>query len=108
MLYCVQAHELHVKCTSKIKGIIKDQYVDVSLIVKQISEEKNTFMSSLSVQKPEPEFVNVYGAQQSISRNRFVVFVVPARQATQAGGIRFLESITGLLNVYKFGLCRNM
>ncbi len=45
---------------------------------------------------PEPVFVNVYGAQESIPRNRFCQYdkqgYVPARQA----GNRFLGSLKGL------------
>ncbi len=38
------------------------------------------------------------------ARNRWNSVVVPARQATQPGGIGSLESILGLLKVKKFGL----
>ncbi len=35
------------------------------------------------------------------------LFDVPARQTTLTGGIDSLESIPGLLNIYKFGLRRD-
>ncbi len=51
------------------------------------------FSVHISTFSAEPEFVNVEGAQESIPPAYVTLFVVPARQATKAGGIDSLESI---------------
>ncbi len=57
---------------------------------KQFAREKNVFVWVIpyfdSASQIESEFVNVEGVQKSIPRNRFL-------QATQDGGMVFLESI---------------